>query len=272
MTWMRTPALLALLLVGATPTPSPTFLPEIYHTVSRPLCSALGTKFRPAIAMLIQNDATIAKSPPLFKDYIQLTAAGSDAGQNMAVMHLENLVQPLVQNTLAIQKMLDDPSIFPDKPQSAEDQQLVRLKDETLKALANQQASIDIINGFVDTQQLAQMQHEGMGYLASLTNNGQPGQNQKLLTDLVGATPDPTKPQLYDNLALQAGLPPNQYEIDPSTIPGLALGYNPVGKLKEGVEWTQEQNKKDEAPLANAIIATSKYCSGQPVPTPSPKP
>ncbi|HUN28575.1 MAG TPA: hypothetical protein VMV65_02110 [Alphaproteobacteria bacterium] len=269
---MRIPALLALLLIGATPSPSPTFLPEIYHTISSPICSALKTKFRPAVAMLIQNDATIAKSPALFKDYIDFTAAGSDAGQNMAVMHLENLVQPLVQNTLAIQKMLDDPSIFPDNPQTPEEKALVGLKDATLKSLATQQASIDIINGFVDTQQLAQMQHEGMGYLASLTNNEQPGQNQQLLTDLVGATPDPTKPQLYDNLALQAGLPPNQYEIDPTTIPGLALGYNPVGKLKEGVEWTQAQNKKDEAPLANAIIATSKYCSGQPVPPPSPNP
>jgi hypothetical protein len=270
MSFMRISALLALLLIGATPTPSPTFLPEIYHTVSHPLCSALVTKFRPAIAMLMQNDATIAKSPAFFKAYINSTAAGSDAAQNMAVMHLENLVQPLVQNTLALQKLLDDPSVFPPKPQNAEDKDLVALKDSTLKALANQQASIDIINGFVDTQQLSQMQHEGFGYIAAMTGNSQGSQGQQALTDLIGGSPDPTKPQLYDNLALQAGLPPNQYEIDPTKIPGLALGYNPVSNLEKGVEWTQEQNKRDEAPLANGIIATSRYCTQLAEPSPKP--
>ena len=246
MSFMRISALLALLLIGATPSPSPTFLPEIYHTVSHPLCSALVTKFRPAIAMLMQNDATIAKSSAFFKAYINSTAAGSDAAQNMAVMHLENLVQPLVQNTLALQKLLDDPSVFPPKPQSAEDKDLVALKDSTLKALANQQASIDIINGFVDTQQLSQMQHEGFGYIAAITGSGQSGQSGQALNDLVGASPDPTK------------------------IPGLALGYNPVSNLEKGVEWTQEQNKRDEAPLANGIIATSRYCTQLAEPSPKP--
>ena len=85
--------------------------------MSRPLCSALATKIRPAVALMIQNDATIAKSPPLFKDYIELSASGSNAGRNMAVMRLESLVTPLVQNSLAIQKLLDDPSVFPsDRP------------------------------------------------------------------------------------------------------------------------------------------------------------
>ena len=238
---MRTPALLALLLIGATPTPAPTFLPEIYHSVSRPLCSALATKFRPAIAMMIQNDATIAKSPPLFKSYIDSGAAGSDAGQNMAVMHLENLVTPLVQNTLAIQKLLDDPSVFPSDPKTPEDKQLVGIKNEALKALANQQASIDIINGFVDTQQLGQMQHEGFGYLSAMTGNNAPGQSSNDLNSITG-TPNPQgKPQVFDDTALQAGLQPNQYEIDLSKIPGLAVGYNPVSSLKEA--WSGRKNR-----------------------------
>jgi hypothetical protein len=270
MSAMRIPALLALLLIGATPSPSPTLPPEIYHTVSRPLCSALATKFRPAIAMLIQNDAIIAKSPALFKNYVDMSAAGSDAGQSMAVMHLNNLVTPLVQNTLAVQKLLNDPSVFPDKPQSVEDKDMVALKDATLKSLANQQASLDIINGFVETQQLSQMQHEGFGYLNSLTNGGVVGQSHQLQTDLMGATPDPSHPQAFDDTAIQAGLPPNPYEIDVTTLPGLALGYNPVNNLKAGVEYTQEQNKKDEAPLAKGIIATSKYCAQ--LADPSPKP
>src|ERR1700678_107542 len=145
------------------PTPTPN-LPEIYHTGSRPLCSALATTVRPVLGMLLQNDQTSARSPPLFGDYIKMSAAGSDSGRDMSIHRLNNLVTPLVQNTLAIQKLLEDPSIFPPKAQNADDQRLIAIKDQLLKTLATQQASLDIINGFVQTQQLGEMQHEGFGY------------------------------------------------------------------------------------------------------------
>ncbi|HTU71497.1 MAG TPA: hypothetical protein VMF11_14430 [Candidatus Baltobacteraceae bacterium] len=258
---------------SATPAPAPTstpYLPEIYHTISRPLCSALVTKIKPALGMMIQNDAAIAKSPGYFQEYIQRAGEDNEVGQNIAVLHLENLVQPLVQNALAIQKLLEDPSVFPAVAQNPDDARLIQIKTQMLKALADQQASIDIINGFVDTQQLSGMQHEGFGYLSSI-NTGPNGQADPALQQLVGPTPDPTKPEMFDNLALNAGLTPNSYEIDPTRIPGLALGYNPIRRLKDGVVWTQDQSKKHEAPLADTIITTTKYCDSQPA-TPSPNP
>jgi hypothetical protein len=297
---MRTPipaVLLAVVLSGTAatapspePTPTPANLLEIYHTMSRPLCSALATKIRPAVAMMMQNDATIAKSPPLFSDYIRLSAAGSDSGRDMAVYRLNNLVTPLVQNSLAIQKLLEDPDVFPTVAHNDDDKRLIDLKTRMLKALATQQASLDIINGFVETQQLDSMQHEGFGYMKAITgqditapgSNQQPGINQNPNSGpLGGATQtnvNQSAPSNFDDLALQAGLQQNPYEFNPAQIPGLAVGYNPIGKLKEGLEWTQDESKKDEQPLSQAIVSAAQACGGHlpgqapEAPSPSPKP
>ncbi len=288
------PAMLLAVVLSATaatapspaPTPTPPDLPEIYHTLSRPLCSALATKIRPAVAMMLENDATIAKSPPLFADYIKTSSAGSDSGRDMAVYRLNQLVTPLVQNSLAIQKLLEDSDVFPNTAHSDDDKRLIDLKTKMLKALATQQASLDIINGFVQTQQLGEMQHEGFGYMHAITGqNGTPGQpsapgpNQNPSEPIVGGSTQNSvtqgTPSDFDDLVLQAGLSPNQFEFDPTQIPGLQVGYNQIGKLKEGLEWTQDQSKKDEGPLAQAIVSASVAC-GAPGPqapaTPSPKP
>jgi hypothetical protein len=292
---MRIPVpamLLAVVLTGtgattaSAPSPAPTpNYPLIYQTMSRPLCSALATKIQPAVAMMIQNDVTIAKSPPLFGDYIKLSAAGSDSGRDMAVYRLNELVTPLVQNSLAIQKLLEDPSVFPATAHSNDDARLIDLKNKMLKALAAQQASLDIINGFVETQQLGEMQHEGFGYMHAITGqSGTPGQpsapgpnqNPGSAPNVGGSTQtnaNANTPGNFDDLVLQAGLSPNQYEFDPTQIPGLQVGYNQIGKLKEGLEWTQGESKKDEAPLSQSIFAAAHECgAGQAPATPSPKP
>lgn len=251
--------------------------------MSRPLCSALATKIRPAVALMMQNDATIAKSPPLFLDYIKLSSAGSDSGRDMAVYRLNSLVTPLVQNSLAVQKFLEDPSVFPPAAHSDDDKRLIDMKTKMLKTLATQQASLDIINGFVQTQQLDSMQHEGFGYMHAITGqsgtpgqNQQPGINQNPNSGPLGGTTqtnvNQSAPSNFDDLVLQAGLSPNQYEFDPTQIPGLQVGYNQIGKLKEGLEWTQDQSKKEEQPLAQAIVQAAQACGGQAPAAPSPKP
>ncbi|HEY5342000.1 MAG TPA: hypothetical protein VIK27_13305 [Candidatus Aquilonibacter sp.] len=260
-------------LAAATPMPAPTptapSLPLIYHSVSRPLCSSLQDRIKPALGMMIENDQTIAKSKPYFQDYIQRSMDGSNAGQDMAVMHLESLVTPLVKNTLAVQKLLEDPAVFPAVARSADDRRLIDIKVKMLKALAAQEAALDIINGFVTTQQLGEMQHEGFGFISAITGSGNPNQSSQGITDLIGPTPNPMHPQVFDDFALQAGLAPNQYEIDPTTIPGLALGYNPISKLKDGITWTQDIGKKEAVPLVKSILAAATSCGYQPSAPPS---
>ena len=268
-------ALAAVLL--ATPTPLPSFppLPQIYHTISRPLCSSLQDRIRQALGLMIENDAAIQKSLLDFSQYIKRATEGSEAGKDIAVLRLENLVTPLVRNTLAVQKLLEDPSVFPQVARTDDDKRLIEIKAEMLKSLAAQEAALDIINGFVQTQQMAELQHADAGYLSSLSAAGPSGQQNSAQAQLEGPTPDPNHPQTFDDLALQAGLAPNQYQIDPTTIPGLAMGYNPISRLRDGVVWTQNAGKKADALLVKSIIAAVRSCGGspsQPPASPSPKP
>jgi hypothetical protein len=271
----------AVLTVAATaaPTPAPapaagsTAPPEIYHITVRPLCSALHTKIAPAIGMMLQNDQAIAKTPDMFKQYSQAQFTQSKAQQNMTVYHMENLVLPMASNILAVQKLLDDPSVFPATANNEDDRRKLELKDKVLKALADQQASLDIINGFVETQQLADMQHEGFGYIRAMTGNDQrsmPGGRDALSN--VDPTPDPLgRPPAFDDTVINAGLPTNPYELDLTRVPGLVLGFNPVSALREGVVFTQTQGQKSEKSLAKSVDETVKICGGEaPAPASTP--
>ena len=70
--------LVATATIAATPTPSATPPPQIYRVVSRPLCSELRQRIKPAIGMIMENDATIRKSPDLFKQYNTASLYGGD--------------------------------------------------------------------------------------------------------------------------------------------------------------------------------------------------
>src|SRR5262249_23107328 len=155
---------------------------------------------------------------------------------------------------LAIQKLLEDPSVFPPKPQNQEDQRTLDLKNKLMQSLADQQAALDIINGFVETQQLASMQHEGFGYINAIANDGQI-RNTGGVDPLhnIAPTADPLHPQPFDDTVINAGLPTNPYEIDLTRVPGLTLGYNPVKSLQEGVEWSQSDGQKHEDTLAKTV-------------------
>lgn len=258
----------------ASPSPAPTRTapPEIYHTVVHPVCSALSTKIRPAIGMLLENDQLIAKSPAMFKEYGMAQFNQSDAQKNMTILHMENLVTPLADNVLAIQKMLEDPSVFPPSARNQEDQRTLNLKNQLLESLADQQGALDIINGFVETQQLADMQHEGFGYIYAIAGSTGSASNGGGVDPLhnIAPTADPMHPQPFDDTVINAGLPTNPYEIDLTRVPGLTLGYNPVKSLQEGVEWTQTDSQKHEDTLAKTVVQTVKLCGGQQAPGASP--
>ena len=174
-----------MLAVGATPPP------QIYHIVTRPLCAELHEHIAPAIGMMLQNDTTIKKSPALFKQIQRRPALyGSDPiddgrtersgrarsrrrtsnpSQNMALQGMENLIRPIANNIIAIQTMLDSPELRTGTGRPEDDQRLQDIRDKLLKALATQNASLDIISGFVDTQQMADLQHAGEAYISSIT-------------------------------------------------------------------------------------------------------
>jgi hypothetical protein len=261
---------------AATRTPPPT----IYHIITRPLCSELHKHIAPAIAMMLQNNATIAKSPDLFKRYNQaalygnnnpvsnqngmqsgVTMSGDAANgtmnpsQNMALLGMENLVGPIANNIISVQKILDSPALTQGTGNAEDDKKLQEIRTKLLKTLATQQASLDIISGFVDTQQLADIQHAGEEYINAT--------DQKDITGGKGVQGTPTPmPGTYD--PNQAGLAPNPYDIQLATIPGLTLGYNPVTRLIEGLNWTIDETQKRGNEAAQSVLTSNQECANTP--------
>jgi hypothetical protein len=264
--------LVAMFAVGATPPP------QIYHIVTRPLCSELHEHVAPAIGMMLQNDATIKKSPGFFKQYNDAALFSSDAGsagqnnpvpgdpggasnpaQNMALQGMESLIRPIANNIIAIQTMLDSPQLTNGTGRQDDDRRLQEIREKLLKALAAQNASLDIISGFVDTQQMADLQHAGEEYISSMS---QPDTTSKT------ATPGPNPLEANPNYA---GLPPNPYNIDLATVPGLTLGFNPVTRLLEALHWTIDTTATRENDAAKAVMSSAALCSNAaPTPVPSP--
>ncbi|MEO9170069.1 MAG: hypothetical protein ABI282_09820 [Candidatus Baltobacteraceae bacterium] len=247
--------------------------PQIIHVYTRRVCSTLEKTIKPVIGMILQNDQTIAKSPQFFKDYNFAMGYGTKGSQDMAVLHMENLVSPLVDNILAAQKMMNDPNAFPAVPRSEDDRRAIALKEKTLRALASQEAALDIINGFVTTQQLSAMQHEGMGFIHSINQPDVKTPQQPQNNIISGLTPADNPGEDTTATLMNAGLAPNPYELDLSRIPGLTLGYNPITHLKDGIVWTQGDAKTNEDDLSKTVYDTIRSCSNQSgVVAPSPGP
>lgn len=226
--------------------------------------------------MMLENDQTIKKSPSLFKQYNDAALYGADASaaepgslsgdaelgsngqQQLALLGLENLVRPIANNIIAIQTLLDNPELTTPTGRAEDDQRLAEMRQKLLQALATQNASLDIISGFVDTQQMGDLQHAGQDYIDATNQTG---------TTRAGPTPTPDPLTYNPNYA---GLPPNPYTLDLANVPGLTLGYNPVTRLIEGLHWTMQQTETRENEAANAVMSSAALCANVPLASPSP--
>lgn len=235
--------------------------PQIYHVITTALCVRVHDHVRPAVAMIMQNDQKIAKSPPLFKRYQRgtltaLQAAGSpntppngDSIYNqspetsMALQQMSYLVIPIARNLIAAQTLLDDAKLVEPTGNAEDDATLAKIKQQLLETIAFQSASLDLINGFVQTQQMGELQHAGEEYLGAI-------QGTDTTTPMVQQTPNPWQDPNTP------GIQQNPYAFDPSTIPGLAVGYNPLSRIMDGLQWLQTETAKREN-LAGATILTA---------------
>jgi hypothetical protein len=256
---------------AARPTPKPRPAPTvIYHGTVRPLCSALRSHVKTVIGMMIQNDNTIARSPSLFSRYNrdlanidQSGGASSPAERQLTLYHLEQLVTPLSTNVNAMQNELKNSSVFPANPQTDDEKQLDAMRDQMLQALATQAVALDIINGYVTTQQLADMQHEGL----------QGANIQAIQGSSTTYSPAPTTPNplLVDPNA--AGIAQNPYEMDPLDVPGItgAVGTTPVTRLVGALQWLRAETARREHLLERSLMQAVQTCEEHPTVTPSPK-
>jgi hypothetical protein len=249
---------------ASTTAPAATAPPEIYHVVTSALCARLHERVRPAVAMILQNDATIAKSPPLFKRYARGTLTSNVANANggptsgdsiynstpetsMALQQMSYLVTPIARNIITAETLLTDGKLLAPTGNPTDDATLQQIKQQLMETMAYQSASLDLINGFVQTMQMGEIQHAGQEYLASIQGTGSSAQS---VQQEPNQWQDPNTP----------GLPPNPYALDVTQIPGLAVGYNPLSHIVDGLSWLQVETRKREDIAGQTISAVVTQC------------
>lgn len=254
------------------PVPVPTASPlkTIKHVYATRLCTGLRRSVLPAVGHILQNDHAIAVSRPLFQDYVKTTTIGSQAATDMDVMRLEKLIDPLVKNTQATEAALND-SIYPRKPQSDTDKQLLRIRAQLAQVLEQQKRALDLVSGFVDTQQLGELQAAGHEYDKSIS-----GTDTTTRTSNNNNTPStsPTAPpaDILNAGVSNAGNDPTR-KYDPRyTNTGSQLGYNPLNVFDQQMEQYQMQISQTESLASQAILKAVPQCGGQVPMPPAPAP
>ncbi|NNM99654.1 MAG: hypothetical protein HKL91_07645 [Candidatus Eremiobacteraeota bacterium] len=248
----------------ASPPPSDLKLPVIIHVIARPLCSGLHQAIGPAIGLMLQNNAIIAKSQPLFDDYVRYNAegkAGASARQ-LAQVRMEYLVGPLVKNTAKIDTLLANRNIF-NSGMGGDSKKLAAIKAGLLNSLKIQKSAIDLINGFVSTRQLANMQHSGFEYIGAISGTQEIKNNPF-------ATPTPNSSLYNENYA---GIAPQS--LGPGTVnlknlPGLSLGYNPIRAIADVMRWARSTMVQRQNAVAPQVIAAAHECSASITPPKAP--
>ena len=220
--------------------------------------------------MILQNDQTIAKGPPLFNRYAHGAFAAHDTGAgnfsngapasdsiyaqspetSMALQQMSYLVSPIAQNIISAQKLLTDGKLTEPTGNPSDDAKLAQIKNQLLEAIAYQSASLDLINGFVATQQMGELQHAGEEYISAL-NQTDISATKPLIHQTPGPLQDPNAP----------GIQQNPYNVDLLAIPGLAVGYNPMTRIVDGLHWVQSETAKRENTAGSTINNALTGCN-----------
>lgn len=249
---------LAGILTAAVPRPTPAPLAP-FKTITNvhvsPLCNALRRSIAPAIAHVLTNDRLIAVSRPDFDAYVKDTTQSTQAAQDLDVLRLERLIDPLVANSKAVEQLLDDPQAFPNAVPDRSYRSVVEMRNDLKSALADQQHALDVISGFVDTQQMGELQQAGKHYYDLMARGDRVGHN--------APTPAPAAPQAAPNAALNAGVPDPQRSTDPRYLNADSpFSNNPLNGFSMAIAAYQAQIAVPEKKAAQLVFAAVSQCRG----------
>lgn len=263
--------------VAAAPTPAATpHLKTISHVFAKRLCTGLRRSIAPAVGHVLQNDRAMALSRPLFQSFVKNSSTGSQGATDMDVMHLERLIDPMVKNTEAIEKLLND-TVFPRKAQSEEDKQLLAMRAHLEEVLAEQKHALDLISGFVDTQNMGELQGAGHEYDSQISSsNTVHGGNAQVAQNATGGNTPQTSPTNAPANILNAGLSQQNdpaRKQDPRFLnTGSVVGYNPLSAFDQQMDFYQQQIAVPESKVSAAIFKAIPECGGSVPAQPSPAP
>lgn len=248
---------LAMTVALATPAPAATPPKTIIQIHVSPLCTGLRQNIGPAIGKVLQNDKTIAESRPLLRGYGKAVASGSIA-KDLQMSRLERTITPLVKNTAAIEKLLNDPFVFPKVAVTDADRQLLQIRANLQQVVAQQKAALDVLSGFIDTEQLGQLQLAGKEYqnlTASHEMTNVQGSAGAQSARQIAPTPPPSG-------VLNAGVPntPGQAADPRLQETGNVVGHNPLDVFDQAIAQYQAQLQASEGQAADLVVKALPLC------------
>jgi hypothetical protein len=248
---------LAMTVALATPAPAATPPKTIVQIHVSPLCTGLRQNIGPAIGKVLQNDKTIADSRPLLRGYVKAVASNS-LSKDMQISRLERSITPLVKNTAAIEKLLNDPFIFPKVAVTDADRQLLQIRANLEQVVAQQKGALDVLSGFIDTEQLGQLQLAGKEYQNLTSTHEMPnaqGAAGAASARQIAPTPPPSG-------VLNAGVQstPGQATDPRLQETGYSIGHNPLDVFDQAIAQYQAQLQASEGQAADLVVKALPLC------------
>lgn len=231
--------------VAPTPAPGPAPLASlkvIANVRSTPLCSALRSRVGPAIAALLQNDATIEQAPGRLNQIYRDTLLGAPSGWGSPEAHvfinrgsLEALVTPLTTNFKEVDDLLAD-HVF-DGPA------LAQVKVQLDAVERQQKGALNVISGYDATSSTWDMLNAGY-------------------TTLAASQPSPRIFSRFDSAGFFGTTQSPRFQ-GPRTTPGrfdISLAYNPFRRFAQAIVDMRAQGMDAETTAANTIAPLIASC------------
>lgn len=237
--------LLALVLAVLTP------LKVIGNVRSTPFCTALRQTIGPAIAGVLSNDDLIAASKPAFATlYRDDILARSEARTHFDIYRLEKLIGPIAANLKHIDALL---SAKPNDPK------LQAMRDKLLAVEKQQKDSLNVVSGFVATEQLGEIENE---------NGPDNWRGIFVAAPQPASRPAPSlAPAPGSNNLFSAGIHPMRatdpaFSADPRYQSGnVGPTYNPFGQFVEQIEMQRAAAQASESDAAELVQAALPQCT-----------
>lgn len=243
--------LAAVLAPVATPAPVPVpaleQLKTIAHLRATPFCTALRERVAPAIEHVMAADKAIDASPPIFTSMYQDDVVfQSSLRMTFDIQHMEYLITPIASNVKAAENLLRDP-------------QLGEIGRQLQTAVDRQKDALNVVNGFIATYQLAEIQAGGIPanwndtFILNRQSAAIPGgaAAARALSYAPGAS-----------LLYNAGLGPTPSNPKPPELRAstVTLGTDPYAAFSQSVQGARRQGDAAEGAASLAIFAALERC------------
>jgi hypothetical protein len=186
--------------LNATPSPAPLASPlkTITHVHSSPFCTAFTQNIKHGVEGVLTNDDLFKRTEPVFlkaaRDMVMIGVSGSSFNSlhpatgsadnpsvHLDMARLQEIADAIVRNLETIDRILNDPIIFPKSPKTEEDRQLVQLRAQLLAVAKQQNDELNVISGTTDQYMFDTLYNQDVSLGGALSANGKSSPNAGVL-------------------------------------------------------------------------------------------